>query len=992
MLFKRLIVLTGFLIATAYPAAAEDFAGGDGSEENPWQISEPEHLDNIRNHMGDHFELIDDIDLTGTPYSEGSGWDPVGSCDYNVNDQCSGNAFTGLLDGNNHTITGLFIDRETEEIGLFGAIEDGAVIVDLNLEDVDVTTKENYAGALAAVVFNSEVFAVTVTGKVTGASFTGGVVGSLYEGTLQQVHADVEVDGQDNAGGVVGAVNDGWETNTAYIKGCSASGNVTGRMSAGGLIGHIFNDGEVTDSHATGDVIGTSQQAGGLMGALTEGSLLERSYATGNVTVEFNIAAGLVGWVSRNAEVRDSYATGRVETGEVLGGLVATNEGTVTRSYSVGSIKATDDDPSDVGGLIGRDTGTVTASFWDTITSGTDESDGGTGHPSSVLKEKSTFEDADWEFGNGEDPVWTIRDGSDDYISYPYLYPIYFDNEQDPPPGLEPAPSDEPFVTIWQTDKPGESDDDQIIIPGEGTDYQIAWEEVGNPDNSGSESGTDEHTVTFPEPGTYRVEITGDFHRFHFNRYSDPAIPAGSCERDEGDYCKLIEVAQWGGIVWSAMNGAFVLAENMDVTAEDEPDLREAGNTNFMFYKARSMDGDIGHWDISGLDSLHGMFWGAESFNQDISDWETGNVVNMNRMFWGAESFNQDIGGWDTENVEQMHRMFKDAESFNQDLQDWDLSSVWTMSRMFEGAAAFNGNVKGWDTGHIENMGRMFKDAESFDQDLSLWDITSVVDMTEMFNDSGLSTENYDNILAAWADQEAEQDIFFGAEGITYCNAGESRDRLIEVYGWQIDDGGLADGCPDTGVPAKVLLAEPAHEEATDEDSLTFSWYASEDPPADAYGFELAGDDSFDEMVVDSVTADTAITLGGLEWDSNYYWRVRAENEAGWGEYSEIRNIDILTTITEPVADVPDEFGLDQNYPNPFNPATEIGFRLPEASDVRLEIFDSLGRRVTTLVDNQMPAGTHQVTFDAGNLSSGVYIYRIRAGEFTETRSMMFVK
>ncbi len=85
-------------------------------------------------------------------------------------------------------------------------------------------------------------------------------------------------------------------------------------------------------------------------------------------------------------------------------------------------------------------------------------------------------------------------------------------------------------------------------------------------------------------------------------------------------------------------------------------------------------------------------------------------------------------------------------------------------------------------------------------------------------------------------------------------------------------------------------------------------------------------------------------------------------------------------------------FRLHQNYPNPFNPATKIGFSLPEAADVRLEVFDVTGRQVALLLNEHKPAGHHDVTFDAGDLSSGVYLYRIQAGGHIETRKMLFMK
>jgi hypothetical protein len=86
------------------------------------------------------------------------------------------------------------------------------------------------------------------------------------------------------------------------------------------------------------------------------------------------------------------------------------------------------------------------------------------------------------------------------------------------------------------------------------------------------------------------------------------------------------------------------------------------------------------------------------------------------------------------------------------------------------------------------------------------------------------------------------------------------------------------------------------------------------------------------------------------------------------------------------------QFGLGQNYPNPFNPVTTIAFVLPEATRVRLSVFDILGREVSVLEDERMGAGVHEVKFDGSKYASGVYLYRIHAGEFTATKRLLLVR
>ncbi len=92
------------------------------------------------------------------------------------------------------------------------------------------------------------------------------------------------------------------------------------------------------------------------------------------------------------------------------------------------------------------------------------------------------------------------------------------------------------------------------------------------------------------------------------------------------------------------------------------------------------------------------------------------------------------------------------------------------------------------------------------------------------------------------------------------------------------------------------------------------------------------------------------------------------------------------------IEQVPETFSLAQNYPNPFNPVTEVAFQLPVAERAKLEVFDVLGRRVAVLVDQELAAGAHAYSFDANSLPNGTYFYKLTAGFFTSTRSMILLK
>jgi hypothetical protein len=88
----------------------------------------------------------------------------------------------------------------------------------------------------------------------------------------------------------------------------------------------------------------------------------------------------------------------------------------------------------------------------------------------------------------------------------------------------------------------------------------------------------------------------------------------------------------------------------------------------------------------------------------------------------------------------------------------------------------------------------------------------------------------------------------------------------------------------------------------------------------------------------------------------------------------------------------PVEYRLNQNYPNPFNPTTDISFSLAKSSFVILEVYNSLGQKVAVLINNKMNPGSYKVKFNASNLSSGIYYYKIQAGDFQSVKKMLLLQ
>ncbi len=171
-------------------------------------------------------------------------------------------------------------------------------------------------------------------------------------------------------------------------------------------------------------------------------------------------------------------------------------------------------------------------------------------------------------------------------------------------------------------------------------------------------------------------------------------------------------------------------------------------------------------------------------------------------------------------------------------------------------------------------------------------------------------------------------------------------------------------------------------------------------------GFEVQSalvdsDDAF-QTLPDSFVPGAGTTAGSRKYSfvdgsasGAQYYRLRISDTSDAVSYSRSSKVPRITGITDAI--LPWSFALEQNYPNPFNPLTSIKYTIagsggPGVSDVKLTVYDLLGREVAVLVNDRKLHGSYQATFDGSGLASGMYIYRLKVGAFVESRTMLLLR
>jgi len=392
------IQLLLYVLFLTCPVRAQ-YGGGTGELNDPYLIYTSEQMNTIGTDLDDwdsHFKLMADIDLSG--YT---------GTDFNIIGIDHGDAFSGVFDGNGHTISNFsYTSSNGDYIGLFRYVSgQSAQIKDLGLiaPDVNAGTRR-HVGSLAGNVNSGTITnCYAEGGSVAGKTWVGGLVG-YNRGSLKDCSSTCSVSGDYEVGGLVG-------NHTGEITNCYAGGEIFGRQNSGGLAGG--SSGTIKNSSAAGIVGGGGRTVGGLVGY--NSGLLSSCSAGGDVFGDEHVG-GLAG--SSSASIINCYATGGVFGTDNVGGLVGSTGASIVNCYAIGGVSGT----TYVGGLVGLrgNGGTIFTSFWDIETSGQLTSDGGTAKTTAEMLNPNTFMDAGWNFvgaPDGPSDIWAEPDGG----GYPIL-------------------------------------------------------------------------------------------------------------------------------------------------------------------------------------------------------------------------------------------------------------------------------------------------------------------------------------------------------------------------------------------------------------------------------------------------------------------------------------------------------------------------------------------------------------------------------------------
>lgn len=190
--------------------------------------------------------------------------------------------------------------------------------------------------------------------------------------------------------------------------------------------------------------------------------------------------------------------------------------------------------------------------------------------------------------------------------------------------------------------------------------------------------------------------------------------------------------------------------------------------------------------------------WDNPKSLTSVKQWGTQQWRSMERAFAYASNVNiaEHAGVPDLSGVTNMYGMFEMATSFNSDISHWNMSNITNIMNMFSGASSFNQPIGRWDTRNIIDMTQILAGASSFNQSLENWNIQNVNSMSGILNHTAMSTENYDLTLSSWSQQPVKPNLYFGAEGLVFCDSEAHVILSSEPNNWRMSGDVYCDAEP----------------------------------------------------------------------------------------------------------------------------------------------------------------------------------------------------
>ncbi len=964
-------MLTILLLSLAVSTVNAHFAVGKGTEAEPYEVATLEQLQAIADsaNLDKYFILVNDIDASETGnWHQGEGFEPIGN---------RNNPFKGTFDGGGHTISNLTIDRpEQTYVGLFGYVNDGK-ITSVNLESV----------------------------SVKGNNKVGGLIGVLYHhgGEVHASHVlQSRISGNRTIGGLIGS-------NYRSLYNSSFNGVISGDSNTGGLAGS--NYGMINESYASVEIANQEGGIGGLVGTNNTGEVVQ-SFAEGKISGSSRVG-GLVGW-NLAGDITNSYSIVDVSGQSEVGGLVGKNQRTITASdppiitharitssYATGNVSGDEI----TGGLVGKNIGFIRSSYWNTETTGQSEGIGG---------------------GEDHDALGRVTEEMIDTNPYIYMRKLDFDQiwqlTKDYPALAWQEPADavaQPKVPLIVYGPPAHDFKGRGINTTLSETREITIENVGNTVLDADLFVTGPDAAVFDIVGNASsIEIDPDSSEVIEIAFSPDRVDSFQAvlqiRHEAPNEASPVEVQLRGeGLDLNFAGGSGVEAAPYQVaTTEQLDEVRRVPDA--WFVQIADIDaGETKDWDDGkGFEPIRGRDGGFSGMYD--GDGHTISNLTIDRAGESRIGLFGFVDGGVLENIVLENVTITGESSVGSligynsegDVHDAHITGHISGRNLVGGMIGNNrGGMVYQSSAGVEVHGKHVENTYSGNNigglvGVNYGDIRysyATGDLTGINRVGGLVGMNGSfysggNVIMSYATGNASGDHRVGGL-IGRHFSGQIRDSYaIGTASGESEIGGLIGNASGSvynayaigTVSGRSLVGGLIGNLALILTPVKDSYWNTETTGRNrGVGSEVSHD------AVGLTTAEMTRQDNFVEWDFEEVWAIMEGESYPW-----LKKIGepVLVTTEEARADIPKEFLLHQNHPNPFNPVTTIEYALPEQVEVQLQIYDVLGRHVATLVEETQQPGTYHAVWDASQTASGVYIYRLEAGDFVQSRTMLLIK